>query len=224
MLLPDPPPVTRSSPLPVVRHLGTVDYVATWQAMQRFTAQRQADTPDEIWCLQHPPVYTLGLNARHGEFANPDRIPVVRSDRGGDITYHGPGQLIIYVLVDLRRQRLGIKDLVHILEQTVIDDLTQRGIQAERRRAAPGVYVDGRKIAQLGLRVRGGASYHGLSLNVNMDLGPFERIRPCGYADLKTTHLAACLGTTLAIDTDTVAAALLPPLLQNLGYNSPPND
>ncbi|HEX9626289.1 MAG TPA: lipoyl(octanoyl) transferase LipB [Acidiferrobacterales bacterium] len=210
---------------PRVRRLGVRNYVETWRDMQAFTARRDTGTADEIWLLEHPPVYTLGLNAKHGEFVNPAAIPVIRTDRGGDITYHGPGQLVAYVLIDLRRRRLGIKALVAALEQSVLDLLAAEGIRGERRPGAPGVYVDGRKLAQLGLRVRGGACYHGLSLNVAMDLAPFDRINPCGYPELAVTQLADLLpGRAVAAGTAAAADRLLPYLLYNLGYNSRPND
>ncbi len=200
----------------VVRDLGQVEYVAGWEAMRAFTDTRAADTVDELWLLEHPPVYTLGLNDRRESFANPDGIPIVPSDRGGQITYHGPGQLIAYTLIDLRRRGWGVKQLVGALEQTVIDLLADHGIAGERRAGAPGIYVDGRKIAQLGLRVRRGASYHGLSFNVAMDHEPFRRIKPCGYAGLETTDLATLVGP---VQPEAVTAGLLTHLLRNLGYN-----
>lgn len=208
-------------PSPLVRRLGRVEYLPTWEAMQRFTAGRDTTTPDEIWLLEHPSVYTLGLNAQHGEFPNPDAIPVIQTDRGGDITYHGPGQIVAYVLMDLRRRNWGVRHLVDALEQTVVDLLAGYGVTGERRPKAPGVYVAGRKIAQLGLRVRGGASYHGLSFNAAMDLGPFGRIRPCGYQDLETVDLAS-LDVTAGTNRDLAAVGdrLLALLLGNLGYNA----
>jgi lipoyl(octanoyl) transferase len=224
-MLTDEPPGTAPADLPQIRRFGVRDYVETWRAMQAFTAQRGADTADEIWLLEHPPVYTLGLNAKHGEFVDPTAIPVVKTDRGGDVTYHGPGQLVAYVLVDLRRRRLGIKPLVAALEQSALDLLAAEGIRGERRPGAPGVYVDGRKLAQLGLRVRGGACYHGLSLNVHMDLSPFDRINPCGYPDLAVTQLADLLpGRPVAAGAAAAADRLLPYLLYNLGYNPRSND
>lgn len=220
----DPSPAVHD-PEPRIRRLGLRDYTDTWQAMRTFTAERGTAERDEIWLLQHRPVYTLGLNAKHGEFVNPSSIPVVRSDRGGDITYHGPGQLVVYTLLDLRRRRLGIKSLVTALEQSVLDLLAAEGIAGERRPGAPGVYVEGRKIAQLGLRVRGGASYHGLSVNVDMDLAPFDRINPCGYPNLVVTQLAALLpGRPVSASPEGAAERLLPYLLYNLGYNPQQND
>jgi lipoyl(octanoyl) transferase len=202
----------------VVRHLGTADYVPTWEAMRRFTETRSAETPDELWLLEHPPVYTLGLNDRREPFVNPAGIPVVASDRGGQITYHGPGQLVVYTLMDLRRRGWGVKPLVQALEQSVIDYLAGRGIAGERRTGMPGVYVHGRKLAQLGLRARHGGSYHGLSVNAAMDLAPFRRIKPCGYTGLETIDLATLMDG-LPITLPEVEAGLLPHLLRNLGYN-----
>lgn len=201
-----------------IRDLGTVEYRQAWEAMRAFTDARDAGTGDELWLVEHPPVYTLGLNSREQPLANPDAIPVVKSDRGGSITYHGPGQIVAYVLMDLRRHGFGVKQLVSALEQSVIDLLAARGIAAARRAGAPGVYVDERKIAQLGLRVRRGASYHGLSFNVAMDHGPFRRIHPCGYAGLETTDLAALVGPERARLAD-VKPELLAQLLSNLRYN-----
>jgi len=203
----------------LVRGLGVADYVSTWTAMRDFTEQRHALTPDEIWLVEHPPVYTLGINGRDEAFDNPDGIPLIRTDRGGQITYHGPGQIVAYVLMDLRRRGWGVKRLVTALEQTVIDLLAARGINATRRPGAPGVYVQDRKIAQLGLRVRRGASYHGLSLNVDMDHEPFRRIKPCGYAGLETTDLARLVGHGQARKAS-VKPELLARLFENLGYNS----
>jgi lipoyl(octanoyl) transferase len=177
-------------PAPVVRRLGCVDYVPTWRSMQRFTEERSGTTPDEIWFLEHPPVYTLGMNANRAHLLAPGEIPVVQIDRGGQVTYHGPGQLVVYSLVDLGRLKLGIRDFVGALERAVIDLAAQFGIAAECRRGAPGVYVEGRKLASVGVRVRRGASYHGLALNVALDLAPFRRINPCGYAGLEMTQLA----------------------------------
>jgi lipoyl(octanoyl) transferase len=201
----------------IVRDLGRTDYTHIWQDMRSFTDRRDSATQDEIWLVEHPPVYTLGTNDRNEAFDNPG-IPVVKSDRGGQITYHGPGQLIAYVLLDLHRRAWGVKQLVAALEQSVIDLLAARGIPAVRRAGAPGVYAEGRKIAQLGLRVRHGASYHGLSFNVDMDHAPFRRIKPCGYAGLETTDLATLAGREHA-QMNEVKSELLARLLHNLGYN-----
>jgi len=171
-----------------VRRLGTVDYETAWRDMRDFVERRDAGTPDEIWLLQHPPVYTRGLNCSM-EPRGASTVPVVQTDRGGQITYHGPGQVVAYTLLDVRRRGLGVKRLVSLLEQSVIDLLARRGLAGERRERAPGVYVDGRKIAALGVRIRRGSSYHGLSLNVDMDLGPFTDIDPCGYQGLEVTQL-----------------------------------
>lgn len=173
----------------IVRWLGRVDYVSTWQDMRRFTDGREAHTPDELWLLEHPPVFTLGMAADPAHVLDAGDIPVVQTDRGGQVTYHGPGQLVAYPLLDLRRHGLTVRGLVTLLEQAVIDVVAPHGIDARGRRDAPGVYVEGRKLAALGLRVRRGASYHGLALNVDPDFAPFARINPCGMAGLAVTSL-----------------------------------
>ncbi len=173
----------------LVRHLGLADYQTTFEAMRKFSASRDSNTPDEIWLLQHPPVFTQGRHGRAEHLLEPGDIPVVQVDRGGQATYHGPGQLIAYLLLDLKRRKLGVKQLVSIIEQSVIALLAGYGIHAEARPDAPGVYVGGAKVAALGLRVAQGCSYHGLSLNLDMDLSPFSRINPCGYTDLAVTSL-----------------------------------
>lgn len=172
----------------LIEHLGRVDYEPTWRAMQAFTAARDDSTPDELWVLEHPPVFTLGQAGRREHLLRPTDIPVVPIDRGGQITYHGPGQAVIYVLVDLKRRGYGVKELVARMEQAVIDLLAQSGVMAERKAGAPGVYVNGAKIAALGLRIRQGCSYHGLALNVDMDLSPFALIDPCGYPGMTVTQ------------------------------------
>ena len=174
---------------PVVRHLGEVDYYETWQKMQDFTNSRQADTPDELWFLQHPPVFTLGKNAKAEHVLNPAEIPLIDSDRGGQVTYHGPGQIVVYTLLDLNRLKTGVRELVTMIEQNIIALLDGYNIDAVARRDAPGVYVNNAKIAALGLRVRKGCSFHGMALNVDMDLEPFLRINPCGYKGLEVTQL-----------------------------------
>lgn len=174
-----------------VRDFGRQEYEPVWRAMQAYTERRDADTPDELWCVEHPGVYTVGLNGKREHLLAPGATPVVHVDRGGQVTYHGPGQLVLYPLLDLRRLKLGVRELVSGLEQAVIALLADYGIAAVGRRDAPGVYVDGAKIAALGLRVRRGCCYHGLSLNVAMDLEPFARINPCGYAGLQVTQLSA---------------------------------
>jgi lipoyl(octanoyl) transferase len=158
--------------------------------MRRFTEERNPSTPDAIWCVQHPPIFTLGQAGRREHVLAPGEIPVLHVDRGGQVTYHGPGQLLVYVLFDLQRQGLGVRELVTLLEQSVIDLLIAQGITAERKPAAPGVYSAGKKVAALGLRVRRSCSYHGLAINVDMDLEPFRRIHPCGCAGLEVTQLA----------------------------------
>jgi len=194
-------------PAIVVRNLGRADYEPVWREMQAFTAGRAPDTADELWSVEHPPVYTLGIAARPQHLPRIDNgIPVVRCDRGGQITYHGPGQVVIYTLVDLRRLRLGVRPLVRKLEHAVIELLGDRDVRACGREDAPGVYVDDAKIAALGLRIRNGCAYHGLSLNVDMDLTPFDAIDPCGYAALEVTSLRK-LG--VADDLASISAALL---------------
>jgi lipoyl(octanoyl) transferase len=206
-----------SLPAPRVKHLGRVDYVPTWKAMERFTLERSAETPDEIWFLQHPPVFTLGLAGKMEHVLDPGTIPVVHIDRGGQVTYHGPGQLVVYPLLDLRRLGLGVRALVDALEMSVVDTLAGYGISAHNRRDAPGVYVEARKICSIGIRVRRGSSYHGIAFNVDMDLEPFARINPCGYEGLEMTQLSALGGPQ---DLDRVARDLQPALLERLGYNS----
>jgi lipoyl(octanoyl) transferase len=196
-----------------VRHLDRADYDATVDAMREFTDRRQADTKDQIWFVEHPPVFTLGLNAARKHLLAPGDIPVVQTDRGGQVTYHGPGQLVTYTLVDLRRAGLNVRELVCALERAVIGLLDDHGIDAVARRDAPGVYVDGAKVASLGLRVRRGCSYHGLALNVAMDLEPFGRINPCGFEALPVTQLADLGGPT---DLKKIAGALEPRLLSQL--------
>ena len=174
----------------IVRHLGMQDYQETWQRMQAFNAGRQSDTSDEIWLLQHPPVYTLGLNGKEEHVLDAGDIPLVKTDRGGQVTYHGPGQLIAYLLFDVRRNQLGIRQMVTKLEQAVIDLLADAGVEAYAKKEAPGVYVAESKIAALGLRVKQGGTYHGLSLNVDMDLAPFKNINPCGYPGLSVVNMS----------------------------------
>lgn len=179
------------SALLVRRRLGCVDYLLAWRAMQAFTAHRSAATPDELWLCEHPPVFTLGLAGRREHLLRDIGIPLIEVDRGGQITYHGPGQVVAYVLLDLRRRGLTVKSLVARLEQAAIDLLADFGIEGERRAGAPGVYVGGAKIASLGLKVRQGCCYHGLALNVAMDLAPFSAINPCGHAGMAVTQLSA---------------------------------
>ncbi|KAA3629618.1 MAG: lipoyl(octanoyl) transferase LipB [Proteobacteria bacterium] len=199
----------------LVRQLGLREYVPVWEAMQHFTAGRGPDTPDELWWVEHPPVFTQGQAGRPEHLLDPGRIPVIKIDRGGQVTYHGPGQLVAYVLLDLPRHRMGIRQLVSALEQSIVDLLADYEVQARARADAPGVYVGERKIASLGLRVRRGRCYHGLSLNVDMDLAPYGGINPCGYPALEMTQLR-----DLAIDLSVAeaAAALLPHLARHLNY------
>jgi lipoyl(octanoyl) transferase len=200
---------------PVIRPLGLSPYEPTWRAMQRFTDGRDDSTADEIWLVEHPPVFTLGLNASREHLLSPGEIPVVQIDRGGQVTYHGPGQLVIYPLLNLRRRRLGVRDLVVALEKAIIGYAAELGIEAEGSRAAPGVYVQGVKLASIGLRIRRGASYHGAALNVTTDLEPFQRINVCGHRGLAVTRLK---DFRPAIDVAAAAAGLTPHLLQHLGY------
>ena len=172
-----------------LHELGRVPYEPTWRAMQAFTDRRDSDTPDELWALEHPPVFTQGMNGRPEHLLAPGDIPVVPVDRGGQVTYHGPGQAVVYVLVDVRRRQLGIRRLITLLETATVDLLAEHGVTAAARPDAPGVYVGDAKIASVGLRVRRGASYHGIALNVDMDLSPFRRINPCGYQGLRVTQM-----------------------------------
>ncbi|MGB8545995.1 MAG: lipoyl(octanoyl) transferase LipB [Azonexus sp.] len=171
-----------------VRRLGRVEYEPTWRAMQEFTASRTPETPDELWIVEHPPVFTLGQAGKPEHVLEDLGIPIVKIDRGGQVTYHGPGQVVIYLLLDLQRLKIKVRELVTAIEQGVIDFLAAHGVQAERRAGAPGVYVGEAKVAALGLKIKNSCSYHGLSLNVDMDLSPFAAINPCGYAGLKVTQ------------------------------------
>lgn len=208
----------------LVKHLGLADYTSTYEAMRLFTKERNADTPDEIWVLEHPPVFTLGLAGDAGNLHSPsNQIPLVQVDRGGEITYHGPGQIVVYLLLDLKRLRIFVKELVSRIEQAVIDTLADFGIQAERHAGAPGIYVSnqagvpeewvGAKVAALGLKVSKSCSYHGLALNVATDLEAFKRIHPCGYEGLKTVDMQ-----TLGIkdNIDTISQRLLEHLQKQL--------
>ena len=202
-----------------VRQLGKQPYQPVWQAMRRFTDTRGPQTRDEFWLVEHPPVYTQGQAGKAEHLLNPDpQIPIIKVDRGGQVTYHGPGQLVVYLLLDIKRRHLGVRALVSHMEQAIINVLASYDLVATGERKAPGVYVEGRKIAALGLRVRNGRTYHGLSLNVDMDLTPFSRINPCGYAGLEVTQT-----TELGIpSTPTqLSAQLLTALWHELGYNAP---
>lgn len=198
-----------------LRQLGLQPYASCWQAMQQFTATRSSASPDELWIVQHPPVFTLGQAGRLEHLLDPGTIPVINSDRGGQVTYHGPGQLLIYLLLDLHRKGIGIKLLVSAIEQALTDCLKTFGIDAQPRTGAPGVYVGDDKIASLGLRVRRGCSFHGLALNVAMDLDPFRRINPCGYPGLGMTQVSHF---NPAATPDSVAPLLCQHLAQQLAY------
>ncbi len=200
----------------VVRHLGVVEYLPTLEAMRSFTAERNESTPDEIWLLQHPQVFTQGQAGKPEHLLAPGDIPVVQVERGGQVTYHGPGQLVAYLMLNLRRQGLGVRELVTAMERALVDVLAGYGIEAAPKADAPGVYVNGEKIASLGLRVRHGCSFHGLALNVDMDMSPFQRINPCGYAGLKMVQLKDLLKATPTLDE--VAQRLERALRERLGY------
>lgn len=183
----------------VIRELGLQDYSLVWQAMKDFTEQRNEQTPDQLWLLEHNPVFTQGQAGKAEHLLFPGDIPVVQADRGGQITYHGPGQLVVYILLDIKRSKLGVRQLVSLIEQVLIDSLADYDITATAKPDAPGVYVNDSKIASLGLRVRKGCTFHGLALNVNMDLSPFNQINPCGYAGMKMVQCAD-LGGPESID------------------------
>jgi lipoyl(octanoyl) transferase len=195
-------------------YLGRQDYVPLWREMQKFTDKRDESTPDEIWFCEHPPVFTLGLNASKEHLLAPGDIPVVQIDRGGQVTFHGPGQLMVYPLIDIRRANIGVRTLVTALEQSVVDLASEFDVAAAARADAPGVYVEGNKLASVGLRIRRGSSFHGMALNVDVDLEPFTRINPCGYAELEMTDLHR-----LGINLQLAAASerLLPHILRHLG-------
>jgi len=200
----------------VVHHLGEALYNETWQKMQDFTNSRDENTADELWFLQHPPVYTMGKNAKAEHLLEPNNIPVVSADRGGQVTYHGPGQLVVYTLLDIKRLKIGVRELVTLLEKTLIELLDGYGIAANAKSEAPGVYVNNAKIAALGLRIRKGCSFHGLALNVNMDLEPFSRINPCGYEDLEITQLKSFIEN---IEIDEVVVNLQQRLMNNILFH-----
>lgn len=198
------------------RRLGYQDYTTIWRAMQAYTGQRDHNSQDEVWLLEHPPVFTLGLAGKREHLLAPGDIPVIMTDRGGQVTYHGPGQLVAYLLLDLKRRGLGVRQLVRKTESGVLHLLQEYGLVAATRSGAPGVYVENKKIASLGFRVRRGCCYHGISLNVAMDLEPFARINPCGYAGLEITQLQILNGPT---DMEQVAADLLAHLTRQLQYD-----
>ena len=200
----------------LIRQFGLQQYRDTYDSMVEFTGRRGPETTDEIWCLEHAPVFTLGLAGKAEHLLDPGSIPVHRTDRGGQVTYHGPGQLVVYPLLDLKRLGVSIKRYVNLLEQAVIDCLAGVGLDAQRRAGMPGVYLDGSKIAALGVRVRKGCCYHGLALNVRMDLSPFRRINPCGYPGLEVTQLAD-RGVDLTVGE--TLEKFLPCLLERFPYN-----
>jgi lipoyl(octanoyl) transferase len=208
------------SDAPLIRHLGLAPYEPTWRAMQEFTGTRDGSTPDEIWFVEHPPVFTLGMNASREHLLAPGDIPVVQIDRGGQVTYHGPGQLVVYPLIDLRRRRLNVRELVVALENAVIAYAAELGVAGHGSREAPGVYVGGAKLASVGLRIRRGGSYHGIALNVWVDLEPFERINVCGHRGLAVTrlcdHVARFAGAGAAGAMQAAADGLTPHLLREL--------
>ncbi len=199
----------------IIRTLGRTDYLATWQAMQAYTLSRTLDSADELWLTEHAPVYTLGLNRKAVRPPSRNDIPLIEVDRGGKITYHGPGQVVIYLLIDLKRRAISVRSLVSAMENAIIDLLAEYQIQAEAQADAPGVYVQGAKIASLGLRLKNQRSYHGLALNIDMDLAPFLAIDPCGYQGLQVTQ-AKDLGLTLS--PNIAAQKLLENLTRQLGY------
>jgi len=200
-----------------IRQLDLVEYNIAWEAMRRFTEQRDENTHDEIWLLQHPAIFTQGQAGKAEHILNPGTIPVIQIDRGGQITYHGPGQLICYVLLNLKQRKLTIKQLINLLEQSVIDLLEQYGIKSDRRARAPGIYVDQAKIAALGLRVRKGCTFHGLALNMDMDLEPFSRINPCGFPDMRVTQLSDLIDSSRSISEASNDLSNI--LCEHLNYN-----
>ncbi len=204
-----------------IRYLGLQEYEPLWRRMQSFTLQRNANTVDEIWVTEHPPVLTLGLNGKPEHILNAGKIPVIQVDRGGQVTYHGPGQLVIYTLLDLNRLGIGVRELISNIEQAIIATLALHKLKASSRADAPGVYIDGAKIAALGLRIKKGCSYHGLSLNLDMDLSPFLGINPCGYEGMDVCQLS---DFKEKINFSLITDQLLTQLLANLGYTMPDSE
>jgi len=200
----------------LVRRLGLMDYKTVWRAMQAFTDQRDDATADELWLVEHPPVFTQGQAGRAEHVLAPGDIPVIQVDRGGQVTYHGPGQIVAYPLIDIKRLQMGVRALVTGIEQAIVDVLKSYGVDAQPRADAPGVYVDDVKIASLGLRIRRGKSFHGLAFNINMDLEPFQRINPCGFAGLQVTNLSVFADVHM----DEVEKRLVASLSRVLGYNN----
>lgn len=203
-----------------VRDLGLREYQPVWEAMQQFTDKRDENSPDELWLLEHQSVFTQGQAGKAKHLLAPGDIPVVQVDRGGQVTYHGPGQLVVYPLLDIRRRKLSVRELVDGIEQAIINTLADFDIQAQRNSGAPGVYVDAEKIASLGLRIRRGCSFHGLSLNVDMDTGPFSRINPCGFQGLEVTQMADQVAAEMraAVTIEKVKSVLVGKLLEALDY------
>ncbi len=199
----------------IIKSLGKQDYMRTFQAMKDFTENRTESSLDEIWLVEHPSVFTLGRNGKTEHILDVGDIPVIQTDRGGQVTYHGEGQLVAYLLLDIKRRKLGVRKFVNHIENAIIQLLSDVGVNAESRANAPGVYVDNKKIAALGLRISKGRSYHGLSLNINMDLSPFQRIHPCGYKDLKVTQ---CTDLGLQLTMASAGQQIIKQLSQFLGY------
>jgi lipoyl(octanoyl) transferase len=203
----------------IIRNLSELqDYRATWHAMQQFTAIRTDETPDEIWTLEHPNVFTQGQNGKAEHILAPGDIPVIQVDRGGQVTYHGPGQLVVYTLIDIKRKKFNVREIVTLLEQSVIGLLSDYQIKAHTQCKAPGVYIENKKICSVGLRIRRGCTFHGLALNVSMDLGPFSRINPCGFSKLEMTQLTAF---DSSINIKITTHKLVEHLTAHLGYNNP---
>ena len=200
----------------IVRELGLQEYNPIWQEMQGFTANRDESTPDELWCLEHPAIFTMGLNGKDKHLLNVNQIPIINIDRGGQVTYHGPGQLVIYTLIDLARLNIGVKELVNIIEKSITLLLQQYDIKASGKDNAPGVYVHKKKIAALGLRIKKNKSYHGLSLNVDMDLSPFQQINPCGYEGMEVTQIKELTDNS---NMQKIKSDLILLLSEQLGYN-----
>ena len=214
----DDPSVLSNSTRLTVRHLGLQSYVPIWESMKAFTHQRQEDDVDEFWILEHEPVFTQGQAGKSEHLIATGDIPVVQVDRGGQVTYHGPGQLIIYLLIDLNRKKIGVRDLVNSIEACIIQILAELGIDAKGKPDAPGVYVNGAKIASLGLRVRKGCTFHGLSLNIDMDLMPFLRINPCGYSGMRMEQIRTLQSSSHKVTLEQVALKLIEKLIAKLNY------
>ena len=198
-----------------IRHLGRQEYESVWHAMQAYTDNRDSDSNDELWIVEHSPVFTQGQAGKSEHILNPGDIPVIKVDRGGQVTYHGPGQLVVYPLIDIKRSKLGVRQLVNNIEKSIVDMLAMYDVDAYAKAHAPGVYVDERKVASLGLRIRKGCSFHGLALNVDMDLAPFQRINPCGYAGLEMVQCKALGGPKTVTE---AGNKLIQTLSQILGY------